>query len=106
MPRVCRRMHERANRDDAAILADNAVDLAAYGKDEQLIGVVMKLRAGACSLVDEAEVHVFAFDDRTARARQVRRQEITFEVFEAVKRHALIPFSCLTVRPPLLTVES
>jgi hypothetical protein len=48
----------------------------------------------------------FAFDDRTARARQVRRQEIAFEVFEAVKRHALIPFSFLTVRPPLLTLES
>jgi hypothetical protein len=31
-------MHERANRDDAAILADNAVDLAAYRKMSSSLG--------------------------------------------------------------------
>src|SRR5580765_7594192 len=92
MSGIGRRMHEHAGGRDAPILADDRIDLAAHRKNQQLVRMVMQLRAGACRLVHEAEVHVFAFDHRPARTREMRRQIIAFDILKTMKRHSALSF--------------
>ena len=69
MPRVSRCVHEGADRRDAAVLADDRIQFPAHRKNQQLVRVIVQLRAGAGRFVHEAEVHVLALDHGTAPAR-------------------------------------
>ena len=64
VPRVGRDVHEHAGADDAPVLADDGIGFSPHLKNEQLVRMVVQLRTGARDLVDQAKIHVVAFDDR------------------------------------------
>ena len=80
-------MHKSTGQDDAPLLTDHAIDLAGNRKCHQLVGMVVQLRACACTFDVDPEIHVLPLNHRALTGGEVWIEMMALQLIQSVKRH-------------------